>query len=91
MYGDQLKGRIIDNKVAILNEWDFREMWMEERPEGAFHKANPFVECVQFMTATGGSVIPFIKTEAFSLQDGAVELSTQLKGNAVVLYVIEKA
>lgn len=55
VYGEQTNGQIIDNKQSTINQWDFRGYWMQEHPEGEYLGIHPFVEYMQFMTATGGN------------------------------------
>lgn len=53
--GGDFTGKAIENKVSTMNQWDFRGVWTKERPEFSFESETPFVEYMQFMTATGGS------------------------------------
>jgi hypothetical protein len=53
--GSAFTGKIITNKVSVMNQWDFRGNFMTERDESFFAKNMDFVEYMQFMTATGGN------------------------------------
>lgn len=53
--GGAFTGKIITNKVSVMNQWDFRGNFMTQREEGFFAKNMDFVEYMQFMTATGGN------------------------------------
>ena len=50
------KLRVLDNKVSTICIWDYREQFLGYGEDGQIKKMNPFVERVQFMTATGGNV-----------------------------------
>ena len=50
------KLRVLDNKVSTICIWDYREQFLGYGDDGQIKKMNPFVERVQFMTATGGNV-----------------------------------
>lgn len=47
--------RILNNKVSTICIWDYRKNFFGRGEDGQIKKANPFVERVQFMTATGGN------------------------------------
>lgn len=49
------KIRKLDNKVSTICIWDYRESFFGRGEDGQIKKDNPFVERVQFMTATGGN------------------------------------
>ena len=48
--------RVLNNKVSTICIWDYREKFLGYGEDGQIKKMNPFVERVQFMTATGGNV-----------------------------------
>ena len=50
------KLRTLDNKVSTICIWDYHEQFLGYGEDGQIKKMNPFVERVQFMTATGGNV-----------------------------------
>ena len=52
------KIRKLNNKVSTICIWDYRESFSGKRglSDGQIRSDNPFVERVQFMTATGGNV-----------------------------------
>ena len=49
------KIRTINNKVSTICIWDYRESFLGRGEDGQIKRDNPFVERVQFMTATGGN------------------------------------
>ena len=49
------KIRKLENKVSTICIWDYRESFLGRGADGQIKQDNPFVERVQFMTATGGN------------------------------------
>lgn len=49
------KIRTLGNKVSTICIWDYRESFLGRGEDGQIKRDNPFVERVQFMTATGGN------------------------------------
>ncbi|MCQ2432300.1 MAG: hypothetical protein MJ175_06830 [Clostridia bacterium] len=54
--GNSTTGKTITNKVAMMNQWDYARAFLGEQDKTFFAKQFPFVEYIQFMTATGGSL-----------------------------------
>lgn len=65
------KLRVLDNKVSTICIWDYHEQFLGYGENGQIKKMNPFVERVQFMTATGGNVERdlFREPENFDVMD----------------------
>ncbi|MBQ3639497.1 MAG: hypothetical protein II955_03160 [Clostridia bacterium] len=65
------KVRALNNKVSTICIWDYRESFFGRGEDGQIKKANPFVERVQFMTATGGNAERdlFREPENFAVKD----------------------
>ena len=53
---EKRSGKRITNKVSMINQWDYARAFLGERDKTFFAKEFPFVENIQFMTATGGSL-----------------------------------
>lgn len=51
--GSSLTGKIITNKLAIMNLWNYSP-FLTEHDTSFFSEKFPFVDYMQFMTATGG-------------------------------------
>ncbi len=49
------KIRTLNNKVSTICIWDYRESFLGRGEDGQVKRDNPFIERVQFMTATGGN------------------------------------
>ena len=47
--------RTLENKVSTVCIWDYREQFLGYGNDNQISEMNPFVERVQFMTATGGN------------------------------------
>lgn len=47
--------REINNVVSNMNMWSYHEQWLTPFPKGYFSEVFPFVEEMQFMSATGGN------------------------------------
>ena len=45
---------VIDNKLSNMNMWNYNMFWQNGYSEKYFENIYPFVEEMQFMTATGG-------------------------------------
>ncbi len=48
------KLRTIGNKISNMNMWNYNMFWAAPHADGYFAETYPFVEEMQFMTATGG-------------------------------------
>lgn len=53
--GGSSTGKRITNKLAVMNQWDYAQNWLNAREPSFFAENMEFVEWMQFMTATGGS------------------------------------
>ena len=63
--------RVLNNKVSTACVWDYREQFLGYGEDGQIKKMNPFMEKVQFMTATGGNFGRdlFVDPENFEVKD----------------------
>ncbi|MBQ8402437.1 MAG: hypothetical protein IJX14_10980 [Clostridia bacterium] len=50
----ETKLRVIGNKISNMNMWNYNMFWQTSYDGGYFAGVYPFVEEMQFMTATGG-------------------------------------